>query len=94
MPGSIIKIKNSLERFLFQFFEKWWWKKPKPPLPPNACTCWFATNGPDANSTVTAAIAAMLKVILCTFSIVLLITPIIILHSRRGGIYVICRNKP
>jgi len=38
------------------FFEKWWWTKPKPPPPPNACTCWFATNGPDANSTVTAVV--------------------------------------
>jgi|SRR5215469_7444914 len=42
--------------FSFSNERKWWWKKP------NACTCWFATNG-----AVTAAIAAMLKVILYTF---------------------------
>jgi len=38
---------------------------PPPPPPPNgkACTCWVATNGADANNTIAAAIAAILKVI-------------------------------
>ena len=33
------------------------------PAKPKACACWFATIGPDANNTITAAIAVVLKAI-------------------------------
>ena len=33
------------------------------PAKPKACACWFAAIGPDANGTITAAIAVVLKAI-------------------------------